>query len=468
MKHLLPAVFLFSLLLTPVLGAPIEVKVLDAVHEVESGGTATFKIVVMNNMQDPVVFKLTETPHEAEPFSKNIRSVRIEPRQLKIDPGKDGAAAVAVSFTDVVVYGKEYRAAVKITSLLNPEIFSIATLAAKIVNPNDVVQIIPDVPAVGIPGEEFPYSVRFVNRLNTALVDYDLMVTSDIAAFAREERVSFKPREELTRTYKELLAITTTPGTYALKSGVYKNGIVKGMHATAFSVAEKPLIEEKKDELKNFLKTTIHLSKKNTGNTASKQRVEVATSWFKDLFLTASLEPLRKDDALVWEATLEPGDEFALEITTNYRIVFYGFVAIVIATLLLLLYVDRSVTIKKRVFRVRGSEEGISELKLLIHVRNGTRRMLEHARVIDALPLMVELTPEFSTLKPDKIQQGTRSMRLIWDIASIAPHEERVITYKVKARLHIAGQVMLPPVSLHYMHGNTLMSVRSAPVTYRA
>jgi hypothetical protein len=218
--------------------------------------------------------------------------------------------------------------------------------------------------------------------------------------------------------------------------------------------------------VKGFFKSAVKLSKKNVGNTVSKQKIELSASWFKRIFSTSSLEHYVDDGKMVWEATLNPGDEFALEIITDYRIIFYGVIAIIIATLLLLLYVDRSVTIKKRVLKAKSDESGITELKMLIDMRNGRGKAVGHVRVIDVIPNFVELLPEFGTLKPDKVQQGEHSMRMIWDIKSIGAREERVITYKVRARLRLAGQITLPPVSLHYMDRTTLISVKSAPVIY--
>ena len=470
MKHTISGMLLFAVLLANVIisaAAPIDVRVVDIARDVEIGGVAKFKMLITNNLQDPTVFKITEQPYETAPFSKSIQKIKIEPNQIKIGPGETGSVNVDVAFTDAVTFGKDYSSEIKVASIVNPEMSALASLNTRVVNPNDVVQIVPEIPGVIVPGEEFKYGARFINRLNTKLEDYAIVISSELSALNVDERVAFDAKEEVAREYSKKLDVAAVPGSYDVRIGVYKAGSLKGAYKTSLTVIEKPLIEESKEEVKGFFKSTTRISKKNVGNTVSKQKVELSASWFKRMFFTSSLESYAEDGKLVWTATLNPGDEFTLEITTDYRMLFYGVIAIVIATLILLLYVDRSVTIKKRVLKVKSDEHGVTELKMLVDMRNGSGKAIEHVRVIDALPNFVELLPDFSTLKPDKLQQGERSMRMIWDIKAIAPREERVITYKVKARLHISGQIALPPASMHYMDGNTLVSVRSANVVYQ-
>ena len=114
-------------------------------------------------------------------------------------------------------------------------------------------------------------------------------------------------------------------------------------------------------------------------------------------------------------------------------------------------------------FKIKRTTEGLSELKILIHLRNGKATTLENVRILDVLPNSLEPTNEFGTLHPSKVQQGTRGRRLIWEIGTLAPHEERIISYKVKSKVRLIGETNLPPSMIQYMNNKgKIVSERSA------
>ena len=124
-------------------------------------------------------------------------------------------------------------------------------------------------------------------------------------------------------------------------------------------------------------------------------------------------------------------------------------------------------TIKKRIFRIKESSDGISELKILLYIRNGSGSQLQNMRIIDLIPNIIEPTQEYGTLKPNTIQKGIHSVRLIWDVGDIESREERVITYKVRAKLKLAGEVILSAAALHYMRQHKLITIKTARLTLR-
>jgi hypothetical protein len=83
--------------------------------------------------------------------------------------------------------------------------------------------------------------------------------------------------------------------------------------------------------------------------------------------------------------------------------------------------------------------------------------------IIDVLPNTMGSPEDFGTLKPTTIQQGTKGKRFIWEIGNLAPHEERIISYKVKSTLKLIGETRLPACVVQYKtKKGKIISERSA------
>lgn len=442
-----------------------DVRVQAILPEVEAGGVARFRLFVTNTLPDPGVFKLAALPSGAAPFSKHVQRIHITPNQLKIAVNRTGYADVEITLTDAVVPGKDYTSAFKVTSLLNPELSAIVSITTRVIALHELVQIAVAMPSVIVPGEDVQFTVAVKSQLDVELTGYTLSFVGELAGFTAEEIITLRPREEITKIVVIPLDVQTMPGTYTLEVRLSKNGATKKSVSKTFVVAEKPLVEETKQELRGFLQRTLKVTKRNRGNVASHQKIELATSFFKSLFTRSSAPSMMDNGKLSWEFSLQPGEDVTLEIVTSYRSLFYGLLFILVATFFLVVYVERSVTLKKRLLHLKEHERGVSEFRFFLYVKNGTRRMLTHARLIDVVPHTLELTKDFGTLRPTKILQGQHALRLLWDIPEIAPQEERVITYTITTKFR--GSLTLPPASLHYMRGNTLVSVRSLPMAYQ-
>ena len=124
---------------------------------------------------------------------------------------------------------------------------------------------------------------------------------------------------------------------------------------------------------------------------------------------------------------------------------------------------SKDVSIKKRVFKVRHDEdEDEVELKVLLHVKNKKDKEVKEVRVIDLIPNLIIPTKEYGTLKPDRLQKGSKGLRLVWEIQSLEPGEERIISYKVRSKLHVFGSITFPQASVLYTNEKgAVVNVRS-------
>ncbi len=86
-----------------------------------------------------------------------------------------------------------------------------------------------------------------------------------------------------------------------------------------------------------------------------------------------------------------------------------------------------------------------------MHLRNGKSYAINDAKIIDIIPHIMEPTGDYGSLKPDHIQKGTRTTRFIWNMGRLEPGEERVLSYKARARLALAGEITLPVAVVQYL-----------------
>ena len=98
-------------------------------------------------------------------------------------------------------------------------------------------------------------------------------------------------------------------------------------------------------------------------------------------------------------------------------------------------------------------EGGISELKVLIVVKNRTGKELKNVAIIDKVPHIADVLKDFEmgTLHPIKVLKHEKKGTLIkWGVKEFDAFEERVLAYKIKTRLSVLGEFKLPVVVVKF------------------
>ena len=96
----------------------------------------------------------------------------------------------------------------------------------------------------------------------------------------------------------------------------------------------------------------------------------------------------------------------------------------------------------------------ISEVKVMLNIKNISNKQLGNIKILDKIPNMANITQDFDigTVKPSKIMkhesQGYTVVR--WDLDELDPNEDRLITYRMKSRLSIFGNFDLPRAKVKY------------------
>ena len=144
-------------------------------------------------------------------------------------------------------------------------------------------------------------------------------------------------------------------------------------------------------------------------------------------------------------------------------------VLIVIVVVLALYFLLRSpIVLFKDAYVIGKAEEGVSDLKVKVLVKNRTRRIIKNVRIIDKIPSIAEVVEKehLGTIKPSKIiKHGKKGTIIKWDIEGFEPYEERILSYKIKSTLRIVGGISLPSVKARFEDNGKERTTTSNPVS---
>ena len=428
----------------------LTVEVIELGKDVEADGEAEYQLNITSFQGERDIYRISYNEFSIFPFSDFARSIIIEPSQLKLDPLENGYVNITIKVMETVKQEQAYETILKIYSLTNENVKKEAALKTFVVSPQDIIMIFPDIPDEVLPGEEHIITIRFKNRANIPLENYEILISSDLPQLQKNFIVDFEAKEEIVEEIVFKVDKTAEYGNYIINIKVYDGTKTRGSFSSAFTIEKNENIEEIKEKDIGFFTSTKTITKKNTGNTVEDQKLEIKLNFFAKLFTEPSPQPKIVDNKYIWDFRLGPGDEFSVNLKSNYRSIFYGIIVIIIATYFMNFYIDRTVIIRKRIYKMKKSADGHSELKVLIHLKNGMANEISGVRVLDVLPSTFKPTEEYGTLQPTKIQHGRKSKRFVWEIGRLAPKEERIISYKIQSNVRVLDGTKLPPTFVHF------------------
>lgn len=297
---------------------------------------------------------------------------------------------------------------------------------------------------INMKNRDLENSTKFLILLESKLIQEELDVTLD-AGEKRTHSHSIK-LDPKTASQKDILKVTFMVDKITLSPVIRKD----------FEVVGYAMVKEEKKLSGFFLRRTTQLIYFNDGNEPETRHVEVEATLLQSLFTKTepSAFKIRKEgkNFLAWDLSFEPGETKIVTYTVNYIPLFLIITAIIIGVILY--YLLRSpVVIRKEAFTTGVTEEGISEIKVLLHLKNRTDRSFEKAVLIDRIPDIVVVSKEVKpgTLPPTKVYRHEREGTVVkWKLGTIEKREERIISYKIKSKLAIIGGVRLPPALLKF------------------
>ena len=117
---------------------------------------------------------------------------------------------------------------------------------------------------------------------------------------------------------------------------------------------------------------------------------------------------------------------------------------------------------------IEKKEGGISNLNVILTIKNRGKAQLKDIEIIDKIPNLADIEKEISlgTLQPVKIFMHEKKGSLVkWILDSIDPNEERVIRYRMRSKLSILGGFNLPASIARFRYNNKQFASKSNRVT---
>ncbi len=236
------------------------------------------------------------------------------------------------------------------------------------------------------------------------------------------------------------------PGKYELKTSL-KSG-EKTYYALSSNVGVESVskIVYDKKASQSLFGLDVVLSAENQGNVKENAELKsaVGENWYS---FFSGPDPTRKSsEGYVWSIPLSPGEKMQIRYSEIYWITIALIFLIILGGIVAYLQMN-AVTIRKRIAQKHVAAEG-REFPVLLHVRNRGLN-LDNVVVRDFVPSLFTVTEKFDTVKP-VIKKTHDGIELTWRLGKLKQHEERVLSYKIKALVGIIGSATLPQAEVKF------------------
>lgn len=313
------------------------------------------------------------------------------------------------------------------------------------------------------PRSPLEIDLKLENLNRRALPLVKVVVTSDF--FTREYSTNLEPRGEL-GSEKTLemkfefpdrqqepavdhvvidIFITTEDNVYSFKT-----------EPLTYQIVPYQDVEKREEKSSGFMWSTTTITFINKGNSPRVESYFVPMSGIKGKFSTATPDPsvaeVNRERQWKWDVRLDVGETQTITYSTSYRPL--AFLIILIVVIYLLYLVFRSPVVVRKSARVlQHAHGGISEIKIVLNVRNRSRGRVGEIALIDRVSNIATVIREeqLGTQSPEKVLSHEHKGTIIkWSIDPLEGGDERVVVYKVRSKLPIVGSYLLPSALVRF------------------
>lgn len=309
-----------------------------------------------------------------------------------------------------------------------------------------------------MPDQIFPVrtnsvKVRLKNNNPLNITKLDIFVESSL--FNKSTFVELSPNSEKIIDFPITLDTLLPPQEDTVTLRVFRDGQLIKSVTEKYSVVPYGKFVSREESRKKFLGEERTITFTNTGNSEQTGEILVnAGSKLKRLFSSTvpSTQVRRIDDVAYYTSTitLENQASKTFTVKTSYLPIFYVIIILIVLGILYLAY-RTPVIIQKEAKEVAIEEGGIARLSVVIKMKNRSNRQLKKVVVVERIPNIAKVQIKASeTLKPAKHYNYKDGMVMEYHIGRMEPGEIRFITYQLKTKLAVVGDLRLRPVIVQY------------------
>jgi len=423
-------------------------------NQVDAGESARFTVTITNNMNDIQEFTIYTTdiewdiPSEAiKAYPKGDTEYELVMTPLKhFEPGD--TQEVKVNIRNSETGNTEYSERVNVMVKSIGEVFSSYRPSVKM-----EVEVPPSID----PKEAVMVRVKLDNKNLLDLNELVMKVSSEINAFEAEQNVDLVPLGKKVIELNYNLDPLQTPGDYRVTFEIIQKGEVIQSETKTVSIRQVklPFIEQLADS--GFLfRSVITKTITSESNVEEIQTVKIPTSFIGNIFTSTVPESREITEEghkyLAIDLALQPGESKDVQVVRNYRPWIIILLMIIVIVILYLRY-KSPIVIRKGISDVDTREGGISELKVTLELKSSAKKTIKNVKVTDYVPNIASIQKEFieGTVKPKKIfKHSAKGTVIIWELDEVTPGEHRLISYNIKSKLSIVGDMKLPRAKVKF------------------
>jgi hypothetical protein len=261
--------------------------------------------------------------------------------------------------------------------------------------------------------------------------------------------------KKLTNTYT--FDKYASPGKYSVDVTVIdENGLMKSYKTSDLNVSTVNKTVEEKSVEYGLMSQTVTITVRNEGNVNASNFyiTESVPQFVKNLFYP-QIEPDKKEQKDIrviyyWHVdSLAPGQEIVIKYEIRSTSIIIVFVLLLLFVMIAFKYVFSPKVVKR--VKHSGSLTREKEVVVSIEVKNGSRHEIKDLIVRDFVPTIATVVEGFDTIKPS-LRKTPGGTELLWRIDSLKSFEERVLSYRIKPVVEVAGTLKLPKVRIAYFN----------------
>lgn len=425
-----------------------------------SGGVQQVIATITNNEATTDTFSISAFP----PFWHGA-TISFDPTRITLNSGTNGQIKILFSASKCV---EEFsnNFIVKVVSIQNSQIQSNASIS---VSTERKFQIcVSDVKfnkdSVN-PGETATINIYVENPANANSLPVTLVtnvksVDGNMLQTFTDSGFTIQGGGTTIKSHSYAFSNFSQPGFYTFEVILKDNtGTVVSDDSFRYNVGSVSKITQTKDISYGLLLQTVTIKVRNDGNEVANNIIikETIPSYLQIFFFTIDppiSSPVTSGNDLVYTwliPTVLPGEVK----TVSYQIAIWNAVLVIVGIVLLVLIVFRYVFTVRIVksYKRFATVAGAKEIQVQLEVSNRTRHVHKDVIVRDFVPSTAHVIEQFSTLKPT-VRKALGGTELLWKFETLRPHEERVITYRIKPAMEIVGEILLPKASVRYLNRN--------------
>jgi|GEM_PF-1792766 len=436
------------------------VQMLDSQNKIPLGGKAVIQLLIKNNENVSRRYRLG-FDNTGEWLSIGTEPVYHALTGIEVNSESDEITTIEIKAREETGYGTYF---LKTTISNENTMESIVILIPVGIRTTEELQgvrlpdlrVSMDVPTKVDPRGDNVITVYLLNKNNRDIQELTIQLESKLMG-NKSVKTSLAPNEEKEVKVDMELDSLIPPQQDTIKGKVLVAGYTFTPTAKTYDIVgyNTNLNVQEKTE-KGFFKTTKIIAIENQGNDEISDTIRSKKGFISGIFTKTEPESriveIADENYYSWYVNLKPTIKSEIRITTNYQPVFW-FIVILIAALIVQYTVKSKVRITKKSASAEISEGGLSNIKILLTIKNDTNRLIKDIEVKDTIPQIVDIVKDFpvGTVKPDKIlMHKTKGVIVKFNIDELDASEERIIKYDIKSKLSIIGSLTLPPATVKY------------------